>query len=237
MRRALQDGAHARSLAGERDQEVVAAVAAPRTREAVGEDAALQVAAELTLDIFRNRTVVVVAVAALGEPGLEVLLDAAIEHALARAARPVPRGCAAPGPALDLHACPLSPAFRGWGSAWPARGAGRHWPRALGRAAHGGLGGCGWRSWGRQAMDARGGDSPVAQFRRCLPPSHIRLGAYKPKARRLSSCADRARLTAFSLRHRLENSCIRKCSCAVLHALALHCIRLRWRRCADAVSN
>ena len=72
--------AHATSLAGERDQEVVAAVAAPRTREAVGEDAALQVAAELTLDISRNRTVVGVAVAALGEPGLEALLDAAIEH-------------------------------------------------------------------------------------------------------------------------------------------------------------
>ena len=31
--------------------------------------------------------------------------------------------------------------------------------------------------------------------------------------------------------------CIRKCSCAVLHAPALHCIRLRWRRCADAVSS
>ena len=138
--------AHATSLAGERDQEVVAAVAAPRTREAVGEDAALQVAAELTLDIFRNRTVVVVAVAALGEPVLEVLLDAAIEHALARAARPVPRGCAVPGPALDLHACPLSPAFRGWGSAWRARGTGRNWPQGLGRGAHGGLGGCGGRS-------------------------------------------------------------------------------------------
>src|ERR1700680_1450068 len=29
--------------------------------------------------------------------------------------------------------------------------------------------------------------------------------------------------------------CIRKCSCAVLHAPALHCIRLQWRRCAGAV--
>jgi len=47
----------------------------------VGEDAALQIAAELTLDIFRNRPVVVVAVAALGEPGLEVFLDGAIESA------------------------------------------------------------------------------------------------------------------------------------------------------------
>jgi hypothetical protein len=113
------------------------------------------VAAEFALDIFRNRTVVIVAVAALGEPGLEVLLDAAIEHALARTARPVPRWSAVPGPALDLHPCPLSPAFGGWGSEWPARGAGRHWPQKLGRAAQGGLGGWRWRSWGRQAVDAR----------------------------------------------------------------------------------
>ncbi len=28
---------------------------------------------------------------------------------------------------------------------------------------------------------------------------------------------------------------IRKCSCAVLRTPALHCIRLRWRRCVDAV--
>ena len=31
-------------------------------------------------------------------------------------------------------------------------------------------------------------------------------------------------------------TCIQKRSSAVLHAPALHCIRLRWRRCADAVS-
>ena len=77
--------AHAASLAGERDQEVVAAVAAPRTRKATGEDAT-------------------------GRPkSLEALLDAALEHALARVARPVPRGCEAPGGALDLHARPLCP--------------------------------------------------------------------------------------------------------------------------------
>ena len=86
----------------------------------------------------------------LGEPGLEALLDAAIEHALARVARPVARGCDGPGGALDLHARPLSPAFRGWGSASLARGAGRHWPQP-GRSARGGLCGCRWRSWGRQA--------------------------------------------------------------------------------------
>ena len=51
----------------------------------MGADAALPVAAELTLDIFRNRTVVVVAVAALGEPSIEAFPDGATVHALARA--------------------------------------------------------------------------------------------------------------------------------------------------------
>lgn len=73
--------------------------------------------------------------AAVGEPGLDVLPDAAIEHALARAAWALPRGCAVPGPALALHACPLCPAFRRWGSGWAARCGGRHWPQGSGRAA------------------------------------------------------------------------------------------------------
>ena len=51
--------------------------------------------------------VVVVALATLSEPGLEVLLDAAIEHAPALATRPIPRSCALPGLALDPHAGPL----------------------------------------------------------------------------------------------------------------------------------
>ena len=33
----------------------------------------------------------------------------------------------------------------------------------------------------------------------------------------------------------LSSSCIQKCSCVGLHTPALHCIRLRWRGCADAV--
>jgi hypothetical protein len=33
------------------------------------------------------------------------------------------------------------------------------------------------------------------------------------------------------------STCIRKCSCAVLRTPALRCIRLRWRRCADAVNS
>ncbi len=32
-------------------------------------------------------------------------------------------------------------------------------------------------------------------------------------------------------------TCIQKRSSTVLHTPALHCIRLRWRRCADAVSS
>jgi len=70
-----------------------------------GEDATIEVAAKLTLHMFRHRPVVVVTVAALGEPGLEVLLDAAIAHALARTARPIPRRCARSGPEVDLHTC------------------------------------------------------------------------------------------------------------------------------------
>jgi hypothetical protein len=47
------------------------------------EDAAVEVAAKLALHMLRHRPLVIVAVAAVGEPGLEVFLDAAIEHALA----------------------------------------------------------------------------------------------------------------------------------------------------------
>ena len=48
----------------------------------MGEDAAVEVAAELALHVWRHRPGVIVAVAALGEPGLEVFLDAAIERAM-----------------------------------------------------------------------------------------------------------------------------------------------------------
>ena len=127
--------ANAAPLAGERDQEVVPALAAAGAGEAVGEDAAVEIAAELPLHVRRHRPVVVMTVAALGEPGLEVLLDAAIEHAPARSARPILRRCAVRGPALDPHARPLCAALRRWGSAWAARCACRHWPQGLGRAA------------------------------------------------------------------------------------------------------
>ena len=84
---------------------------------------------------LRHRPLVIVAVAAFNEPSLEVLLDAAIEHAFARSARPIPRSGALPGPALDPHPCPRCPALRRWGSGWAAPCAGRHWPEGLGRTA------------------------------------------------------------------------------------------------------
>ena len=97
--------ADAAPLAGKRDQEVVPALPAAGAGKTVGQEAALQVTAELALHILRHRFVVIMAFAALGEPGLEVFLDAAIEHALARTARPIPRRCARSGPEVDLHTC------------------------------------------------------------------------------------------------------------------------------------
>ena len=67
--------ADASALARERDQEVVAALSAAGPGEAVGEDAALQITPELPLHILRYRPIVIVAVAAVGEPGLEMFLD------------------------------------------------------------------------------------------------------------------------------------------------------------------
>ena len=56
--RMVQTAAHA----GERDQEVVPALCATGPRETVGEDAALQVAAEFALDIAENRVGVILLV-------------------------------------------------------------------------------------------------------------------------------------------------------------------------------
>ena len=56
----------------------MAALSAPGTGEAMGKDSAFQVTAELPFHMFRHRPRVVVTVAASGEPGREVLLDAAI---------------------------------------------------------------------------------------------------------------------------------------------------------------
>ena len=151
---------HAAPLARERDQEVVAALPAAGAGEAMGEDAAFQITAELTLDV--GGYWVTIPLAGQREPRLEVFLDAAIEHALARAARPIPRRCAVPGPALDLHACPLCPASRRWGSGWAARYAGRHWPQGLGRAAE-----AGWLNIRRRHGVARRWTQAAALARTC----------------------------------------------------------------------
>jgi len=73
------------------------------SRSAAGIRAALiylDISAKLTLRIFRCRPLVVVTVAASGEPSFEVFLAAAIGHALARAARPI--HCAARGRVCNL---------------------------------------------------------------------------------------------------------------------------------------
>jgi len=64
------------------DQEVVPAVPASRPGKTPGEDATIEVAAKLALHILRDRSVVIVALAAVGEPGLDVFLDPAIKHTL-----------------------------------------------------------------------------------------------------------------------------------------------------------
>ncbi len=85
----------------------MSALPAPHPGKAMGKDSAFQVTTELPLHVGRHRPGVVVTVTALGEPGREVLLDAAIENTLAWAARRVPPKCAFPGPARAVHACPL----------------------------------------------------------------------------------------------------------------------------------
>jgi transposase len=76
------------------------------------EDAALQIAAKLPLHVRRHRPLVVVALAAVGEPGLEVLLDAAIDAcSIADAFRRRPRASrkrsTATVAAIRAGLCPL----------------------------------------------------------------------------------------------------------------------------------
>lgn len=86
--------------------------------KAVGGDAALQVAAERPLHTGRHRPAVVVTVALVGEPGLEVLPDVTIERALAPVRRLVPSGCALLRPARASMP-PRSSSVEA--QAWPAR--------------------------------------------------------------------------------------------------------------------
>jgi len=72
--------AHAAPLAGESDQEVVAALPTTGAGETVGEDAALQVAAEFALDVGRHWVAVSEPIAPEREPRREVGLHGAIEQ-------------------------------------------------------------------------------------------------------------------------------------------------------------
>jgi hypothetical protein len=110
----------------------VSARVAAGASEPVGEDAALEVAAELALHLWRHHPVVMVSVAALGEPGLEVFLDAAIVHAFARATRPVAPGYTFPGPEPAVHA--FARVEREGSS---VGGDGRRWPLAAGTTSCG----------------------------------------------------------------------------------------------------
>jgi hypothetical protein len=93
--------------------------------------------ARLTLHVFRHRARVILTVMALDEPSLGLLRDAAIEHALARTARPIPRRSAVRCPALGPHARTLCAALRRWVTGWRARCACRHGQQRLDRAAEG----------------------------------------------------------------------------------------------------
>lgn len=67
--------ANAARLSRERDQEVVPALPSPRPGKAMREDSTIQVTAELPLHVRQHRRLVTVALAAVGEPGLEMLLQ------------------------------------------------------------------------------------------------------------------------------------------------------------------
>ena len=101
MRRAPHEGLQAAPLAAERDQLVVAAVAAAQAQEAVGQDAALQEGVELVLD--EPRQVGAGSVFGLGEEGRGVLLNQAVQRGLLRAVAVVMKRGAARRPLGLLH--------------------------------------------------------------------------------------------------------------------------------------
>ncbi len=77
--------ADAAPLAGESDQEIVAALRTTRTGKAVGQNAALQIPSQLTFHVAGYR--VTIAVASQREVGLQVLLDEAVEDGLLEVSR------------------------------------------------------------------------------------------------------------------------------------------------------
>ena len=112
--------APAAPLARERDEEVVPALPTSGPRETVSEDAALEIAAELALDVGRHRIAIDGPVAAEREPGLKVGLHGAIEQ---RALGPPPavrRRAARRGLLHRRHAALLRPVHRDGRSWWRA---------------------------------------------------------------------------------------------------------------------
>jgi hypothetical protein len=85
-------GADATPLAGEGHQEIVATLGTAGAGEAVGQDAALQVASKFALHVAGYR--VTIAVASQREVGLQVLLDEAVEDGLLGATTGVDSGSA-----------------------------------------------------------------------------------------------------------------------------------------------
>jgi len=71
----------AAALAGERDQDIVTAGVAVRAGEPSGQDPALEIGAQLALDVAGERRSVGVVLAPVCQPGLEVLLRGPVEHA------------------------------------------------------------------------------------------------------------------------------------------------------------
>ena len=68
-------GAYRAAFARKRDQKIVAALRAPRAGKTVGEDAAFQIAAELSFHVLRHTVPAGVPVAGERQVGLEVPLD------------------------------------------------------------------------------------------------------------------------------------------------------------------
>jgi hypothetical protein len=109
MRRALQDGHTPRPLQDKGDQEIVSALFAAGPGEAVGQNAAFEVAAKLPLHVPRHAVPVGVPVAGERQVGLQMTLQRAVQR---RALGAAPAIDAAAGRGLDreVHATGAS----GW---------------------------------------------------------------------------------------------------------------------------
>jgi hypothetical protein len=74
--------AHRAAFAGKCNQEIVSAVCAPGTGEAVGQDAALQIAAELRLHVLRHALAIGVPLAGERQIGFQMALNGAVQRSV-----------------------------------------------------------------------------------------------------------------------------------------------------------